>query len=313
MKLGLVCVASDTGLGYQTRDLYKHLKPAKTLLVDISGLNGKPIHRGWYPDAQYVSGFPNRGDINVFLEGLDVVLTVETPYNYYLFERAKELGVKTVNIYNYEFLDQLAKPWLPYPDVLAAPTKWHYEDVERIAKKAGIKHIFLQCPVDTDEFKYEPRTGKRFIHIAGVPAAHDRNGTEIVREANALGAGIEIIEYQPGMTRQEIYSRGDVLVLPRRYGGNCLPLWEALASGMGVIMPDVSPNKDYLPDEWLVPAKKTSEFMPRTVIDIYSVEPKDLVKAVNEFAHQPLTAYMVSLLSWEVWKPKYIEALEGLL
>jgi hypothetical protein len=61
------------------------------------------------------------------------------------------------------------------------------------------------------------------------------------------------------------YKDGDVLVIPRKYGGLCLPMQEALAHGIPVIMPDIEPN-DYRVAEttgWSKPTK-TNSFMTRT-------------------------------------------------
>ena len=40
MKLGLIARADNTGLGMQTWEFYRAMKPEKTLVVDISAMNG---------------------------------------------------------------------------------------------------------------------------------------------------------------------------------------------------------------------------------------------------------------------------------
>jgi glycosyltransferase involved in cell wall biosynthesis len=47
--------------------------------------------------------------------------------------------------------------------------------------------------------------------------------------------------------REDLYNGFDAMVLPRRYAGLCLPMNEALISGMPVFMTDVSPNNQILP------------------------------------------------------------------
>ena len=95
MRLGLIARADNTGLGHQTWELYRHLNPHKTLVVDISHLKGNQLFPERYPDAKVVKGFPTVDDFAEFLDDLDVVFTCEIPYGYVLFELAEDMGVKT--------------------------------------------------------------------------------------------------------------------------------------------------------------------------------------------------------------------------
>ena len=73
------------------------------------------------------------------------------------------------------------------------------------------------------------------------------------------------------------------MVLPRRYAGLCLPMNEALLSGLPVFMPRISPNNVILPDKWTVEANKIDEFKAKAIIDVYDVDPKALAKTVDEY------------------------------
>ena len=44
------------------------------------------------------------------------------------------------------------------------------------------------------------------------------------------------------------------MIMPRRYGGLCLPLAEAMTSGLPVFRSSVSPNNE-LPADWLIPGE----------------------------------------------------------
>ncbi len=84
------------------------------MLLDISFYNKLPLHEDWYPNVDIkTNGFPNRDEIDSFLEGLDVVFFCETPLNYYLIEKANQLGIATICQFNFEFLDHLNNPGLP--------------------------------------------------------------------------------------------------------------------------------------------------------------------------------------------------------
>src|SRR3990167_10513521 len=49
----------------------------------------------------------------------------------------------------------------------------------------------------------------------------------------------------------QIWREGDVLVYPQDYNGICLPIIEAMSSGLGVITTDIFPFNEYMPKELL--------------------------------------------------------------
>lgn len=362
LRIGLVARADNTGLGIQTHEFYRHMEPHKTMVVDISRYNGNQQYPERYPGAQFVFGMPTAEDIERFLQDLDVVFVAEAPYNYYLYQRARELGVKTAVQYNYEFFDWFIHPEWPKPDMLIAPSVWHYEEVNAWCNSMGlsgqpIAHVYLHCPVNRDVLpRREILEAKTFLHVAGRSAAHDRNGTlSVIAASKYLKSDATIVVHFQGeqgighqathtfddyfsylnehggeqiiMTQgehkdyQDIYKNGDVLLLPRRYGGNCLPLNEAMSVGMPVIMSDISPNNKLLPPEWLVPATHINTFTPRTTIDIYDVSPQELAAKIDEFAtmgpkrfkrETDLADAIADSISWSRLKPRYLNAFEGL-
>lgn len=358
MKLGLIARADNSGLGMQTWEFYNHMKPAKTLVVDMSSHNGNRVYPYRYPDATWSRGIPNTGTINEFLNDLDVVFVAEAPYNYYIYERAKQLGIKTAVQYNYEFFDWFLYKHFPTPDMLIAPSMWHYYDVDAWARERNIKHTYLHCPVNRNKLPFHQiKQFKVFLHVAGRAAAHDRNGTMTVIEcakylqsdakilihfqgqqgighqvthtlddyASVVAAhnikGNIIVRHEEIENYQDIYKGADILVLPRRYGGNCLPMNEALSCGMPVIMPAVSPNIDFLDRSWLVPAQLKDQFRPRTVIDIYDVDPQELAFKIDSFAqmseeetnaHNIIANALAEKIDWSQMRSQYITTLEYL-
>src|SRR5581483_7515404 len=102
----------------------------------------------------------------------------------------------------------------------------------------------------------------------------DLNGivyTQDKKLANEIKAEYPSVKVKHNIANYEdIYKKGSVLVLPRKYGGNCLPMNEALSAGMPVIMSNISPQADFLPDKWLVDAKESDiEFVPRVKIPVF--------------------------------------------
>jgi glycosyltransferase involved in cell wall biosynthesis len=358
MKLGLVARADNSGLGVQTYEFYIHMKPAKTMVVDISMLNGNQVYLDRYPGAQVVHGIPAHEDMVEFLTGLDVIFIAESPYDYKLYNLAREMGVKTACQYNYEFVDWFSNPALPKPDMLIAPSRWYYNRMQHLCDQYGIEHVYLHCPVNRESIPRRTiKHARTFLHCAGKSAAHDRNGTLTVIEAAKYldpSATIKIhFQGQQGLAHQathsietyvehikacgnpynttliqheydnyaDAYSQGDVMIMPRRYGGNCLPLNEALSAGMPVIMPDISPNNEFLPKSWLVPATIESQFTPRTTIEIYGCKPEELAAKINEFVRMgdeqfandaEIANTLAESISWPVLKPRYKEEFERL-
>jgi hypothetical protein len=82
---------------------------------------------------------------------------------------------------------------------------------------------------------------------------------------------------------EDLYSGYDAMVLPRRYAGLCLPMNEALLSGLPVFMPRISPNNVILPDKWTVEASKIDEFKAKAIIDVYDIDPKALAKTLDDY------------------------------
>ena len=122
------------------------------------------------------------------------------------------------------------------------------------------------------------------------------------------------------LDQNELYSDFDVMIMPRRYGGLCLPMNEALCSGLPVIMTDISPNNRVLPKEWLVKSKVKMQFMTRTMIDCYMSDLKDLAERIDQFAtmawgsldEQKQKAFELGFDSYDVdsLREKYKEVME---
>jgi glycosyltransferase involved in cell wall biosynthesis len=358
LRHGLIARADNTGLGNQTYEYYLAMNPTKVLLVDIGMFNGNVSDYSRYPGAIVIQGMPTDDDIRAFLEGLDVVFTAEAPYNPNLYDIARQMGVKTANQYNYEFTTWLKNPEESIPDLLIAPSTWNFDLMQQMAERRGVKHVMLRCPVNRTRIPYiERESFKRFLHPAGKSAAYDRNGTEIViRASKYLETDAKIvikfqgeqgIGHQKTMTVEEyrqlvidegdpnkieficeetpnyedVYKLGDVIILPRRYGGNCLPMGEGMASGMPVIMPNISPNQ-HLPNMWLVPAEFEGQVESRMMLDSFAVDPEVLAKKIDEFYRMDsndvtlntnLADHWARLNSWDNMKDQYLEALCNLL
>lgn len=306
MRLGIIARSDNTGLGNQTKELVEMLQPDKVLLINSTPFNKNQQFPERYNNYDVTTsiGFLNSRVAQNFIQSVDVVLTCETFYSNAFVQMAKKNNVKTVLQYNYEFLDYLQNNDMPLPDILLAPSQWNIEDViSKFGSRCEVK--FLPPPTDPSKFtKAREANGnktKRILHVAGKIAHNDRNGTQTVIEMMKYSkANYELviasqslidpiddprvtIDYGNKLTNEELYLGYDALILPRRYAGLCLPMNEALVSGLPVFMTDISPNNKILPPEWLVPARHLGSFMTRTNIDYYEADPKALAELVDKY------------------------------
>lgn len=339
MRLGLIARADSRGLGVQTHAFYRAMKPARTLVIDCPSAQPLTPRFDRFPDATIVHGWPTVHDFEPFLDGLDVVYTAECDYTRdgTLYSLAQRMGVKTVLHLNWEFFDHARNPSLPRPSLFAAPSLWHYDEIPN-------PKMLLPVPIESDRFDGMQRPSKptatHFLHIVGRPAVYDRNGTRdllaalpYVRSrvtvtircqdpayvpgllhARSIPANVELVIHSADLPNYwDLYQIGDVLVMPRRFGGLSLPVNEALGAGIPVIMPNISPNNTWLPADWLVPATKTGQFTAKTCIDIHTTDPQALAAKIDQFATdrtfcaeaQTTARDLAKRLSWDALLPEY--------
>ena len=145
----------------------------------------------------------------------------------------------------------------PQPDAYWYPSSWRLDKCP--------PGVLLPVPCESRRFvdQPDPNGPVKFIHVGGKPAMGDRNGSQTVIEAvRRARSPIHFTTYSQGLDRPqrlphwhrfepgpsnkwEMYESAHVLVLPRRFGGLSLPVIEALACGLAVVMPAISPNNDW--------------------------------------------------------------------
>lgn len=289
MRWGLIARSeTDRGLGIQTLSMYQQLKPDRTLVV-VNHKSGFASHPELYPDATFVDlqhgPDKNRLDeatVRDWMSGLDAVLTVETLYDWDLVPWAEDAGAVTIVHGNPEFALRDANS---NPDVWWWPTSWRPHD------HMPAKMIVVPVPVDRTPVAPGPLDMPvKFVHVHGSGAINDRNGTAAllsIKGAIPNPRALTISTQEPigeSYTRQgfrvvgptpdrwSIYEGQHVLVLPRRYGGLCLPAIEAMASGLAVVMTDTAPNRSW----------------PIVPVAVHSPGQKIHVQAANIMSYQAL-------------------------
>ena len=273
--------ANSAGLGNQSHEFWRHVKPEATALIDYSHIDHKQAFPERFdgPGVTHFHGPPSDQEIEGWLdlEQPTAVVTMETPYNWHLYEACRARKITTFCQYNFEFLRNLKDFSLPLPDVLMAPTPWCVDRVQALLGRSCWVR-YLPVPVATDRFP--PRTVRRvqrFLHIGGYKLHADRNGTEaLLRAIPLVKADVEFTIFSqhhvPGISDSrvqvantnllnywDLYQHGDCLLLPRRYGGLCLPAQEAAAAGLVVVMPDMLPNPSMCHPRALFPVRGLDE------------------------------------------------------
>lgn len=331
MRVGVVTPGTDRGLGIQSWEAARNLD-ASVLLVETKDPSA-PTHPERFPGAtvaRWAAGLDPRVVIP-WLRTVDVVYAAETFYDPRFTKWARANDTRTVLHANPEFWTGADRP-----DLLWTATPWR-----RDAMPAGTEVVPFPVAVDRFRFddgfaRYDDRT--RWVHVAGKRALADRNGTDTLMQALPLlkepchvtiyvqhGERPQIPVVPPHVRVHvspvvpanywDLYRNQDALVLPRRYGGLCLPAQEACAAGLAVLMPDLRPNGMWpgprVPAEFL---RKVT--MPCGRVPVYDVKPSLLAAAMDELADPAVRAgFQAESLawadahSWESLRPVWLDAM----
>ena len=343
MTFGIIARCDNTGLGNQTRDLVRMLNPDRILLINSAKFNNNKQYPEWYDgyNVTMTNGFPTKQEVAIFMDGLNSVLTCETFYHPHFINLAQRRKVKTLMQYNYEFLDHLNKPDMPLPTYMISPSYWKVD--ETIAKFGNdTKVVHIPPPIHLDDFRSVRENNmskdhKRLLHIGGKAASQDRNGTQtvidmlryskadyelVIRSQSELNINYKdsrlTVEIGNIDIRSEMYDGFDAMIMPRRYAGLCLPMNEALVSGLPVFMTDISPNNQILPNDWLVSSSKVSTLMTRVKLDVYEADVKELGKKIDRYVNsdKKLQKEKAATIGFEnfdpsILKDRYLQILEG--
>lgn len=340
-RLGLVARNDRGGIAAQTIDMAQNLDPTATLVVDL-GDKGRG-DKAWdgYPNPIPVevshgsrSWIIDRPAVQKFVSQVDVILSVETFYGTLITETAERHGVPTVRYANPE----LFRPENGVTQVVL-PSTW---EAHRFPDAKIIPQA-IDFPADRSTIH-----GDSLIHIlhCAAPAMLDRNGTNIFLEAleytdrkfQVTISGIDdkqaklIGRKQTGHSihcdtrlvenRWDQYKPShDLLVYPRRYGGNSLTLLEAAASGLPILTTNCAPQNRWLPEEALLPiAETTTHAFIGGRFQMHRADPRLLAQRLDRLAADPdgladLAAASLSFAgsrSWRVLRPLWMSLFRDL-
>ena len=333
MNIGLIARACNSGLGSLSREFADHLKPKKVFIVANGVFKTFPERYARFETKIARPGLPFMdGEKDWLVKDIDVLLSIETLYDWSIIAHCRRAGVKTALITMCEMTPEL----LPRnPDLFLCPSKLDYD----IFKRFGIQRQYIPIPLNTEKLVWRRRAkAEVFVHSASHGGMNNRKGTHLLIEAmKYVKSPIKLIIYswipfecddprvkirlQNFENYWQVWKEGDVLVYPQGANGICLPIVEAMASGLAVITTDIYPFNEYCYKPYMFkPESSYRHRMQSGLIELedYKLSPKTIAEKIDEIANTDITEASefgknyADKNSWEVLLPQYEEALKNL-
>ena len=302
IRIGMVVRADQTGLGNQSQDWVMQL-PIKKVLVAWGQKQSDPSIYSGLEMRVCEYGIPTIEEIEWLLEDIDLVLTIETPYNWKLIKMAKDKGVKTIIAPNYEQLPEI----LPaQPDLWLCVNPLNYQYISSPNK------VYIPQPINRDVFQFKKRKKARiFLFNNGNGGMHGRNSLhEFIQAIYLSNADVKfIINSQVPIENindervevhlgdrpiNEIWKEGDIFVHLRKFGALSLPWNEAMSLGMPCLMVDRVPENLFLPKDLLI--ESNDKYMMRCRKDTIPIvaniiNPVKVAEKIDKLANTDISEY----------------------
>lgn len=313
MNFSMICRFDNSGLGTLSWEFARHLKPKRILLVQNGVFQTFPERYSEFETRKVpATSTISQEDMDWLLDEVDILFSIETFYNWHIISACRKKGVKSVLYTMFEMC-----PWpIPLmPDMLLCPSKLDYE----IFKDFSTRVEYIPVPVATDRLIWQERKEARtFIHSASHGGMAGRKGTQLLLDAiPQVKSDVQFVihSWQPFKSADErvtvnvanfknywqMWRGGDVLVYPQGANGICLPIIEAMSSGLGVITTDIYPFNEYMPKELLFKTTKTFKrrMSPRLMeVQDYEIDPKDIAEKIDEIANTSIDKHSRYGLQW---------------
>lgn len=319
-KIAFIARADNSGLGTMSWEFANHI-PFEKVLVIKNGVYQVFPER--FPNARVAHKDKiSTNDIDWLLDGVTHLLTIETPYDYLFWKKARDKGVKIVFIPMYECVaDRLPI----YPDLYICPSKLDFDVMPKPKK-------LLSTPINRNRLPFKQRNKANvFLHNAGHGGITGRNGTsELLAAIPMIKEDVKVIintqrpinyshpkvEIRVGNFENywDLWQEGDVFVFPHKFDGLSLPIQEALSVGMPVLSTAIYPFTTWLPQDWFILPEDVVKAKPALrEIDYAIVTPKAIADKIDEWAGKDISKDSIQAdtlarrLDWKELKDKYIQ------
>ena len=296
--------------------IYRHSHPSRKTLTE------------WYPPGTpVVEGRNLSADQEVVdvLRQADVLLCLETFFDWELVNACRRLQVKTVLMPMYEWTPVR---WPAKPDYVLCPSLL---DQDFFRDEFPGRCPFVPVPASPVEWKLRTRAN-RWLHNAGNVGHREHKGTRQLIEAVPLvrnpdfrltikaqdsAALTSILNDHPAARDdprltvdldgdqpwERMWDDHDVYIAPEKLNGLSLPLQEAFAAGLPVFTTDRYPANTWLPADTLIPPFR----MERACItrsyrefDECVVEPATIAAVINDWQGRDVERFSRAGLQWSV-------------
>lgn len=314
-RIGIIAYSNNSGLGIVAANFREHLPLDSQLVIR------HPIKGTYDIDISHTFGDieATEAQLNEYLDMCkpEVVIILETPFNFNFFKIMHDRGIKVVLI---PMIDSISVekfiPYEEYIDLVINFTKVGQKIYVERWLGGGMCGIHIPYPIDTEYFcpTYCNLSGVEaeytFAHSEGWGGAGFRKGTDLIFTAFQQLCHISKdkptmwVHGQPGeaqhsqlrkgvvTTQQEdlsdvidLYYKGEIYIAPSRREGLGLPILEAMACGLPVITTDASPMNEWFPEDYPLLVKVQCQTdLPYGDIPMYTPSAFDLMKKM-EFAY----------------------------
>ncbi|KKL78054.1 hypothetical protein LCGC14_2028680 [marine sediment metagenome] len=343
-RIGLIAYSNNSGLGTIAANFRKHLPLDSQLVIrhPIKGTHNIDIPHT-FGDIE-----ATEDQLNEYLATCkpEVVIVLETPFNFEFFKILYDRGVRVVLI---PMIDSIAvekfRPYEEYIDLVLNLTTIGQKLYSERWSNSNIFGVLIPYPIDTDYFcPSDTEVEYMFAHSEGWGGAGFRKGTDLIFTAfqqlchmskdkptmwlhgqpgevrhSQLRKGVTTTQQEDLFESIDLYRKGKIYVAPSRREGLGLPILEAMACGLPVITTDAPPMNEWFPKDYplLVKVRNQTD-LPYGDIPMYTPDTFDLMQKMK-YAYENLEEMeqigkanriiIQKKFSWDVLRNTYLEFL----
>ena len=273
---------------------------------------------------------------------LDIIIFVEEQHTTNLVEISNKLGIKSINYIVWENFNPAELSYYKQFTYLVCPTKSSYNLLKNDYMLDNTVYVPWGVDLDTYQFQEPIKKDKPLVFFpAGFGGVNDRKNEDAViktfsyicprdkmnlhihtQKEGQAGQAQGIVKTSGTVNNNQLinyYTEADVIVLPSRWEGNCLPQIESLALGRPVVVTDCSPlNERVIEGEngYLIKVTEMKEvqgiFVKSAEIDCWDFaeklilcEDKDLLSSMQIASRK----YAEANLDWKINSKNLIDIL----